>query len=81
MISATMPRKRGPGRPRKHGGARPGAGRPRTDGVGTQRLIVFLTPDQVAKVERWQEANGADSFSEALRQIVDAVAKVDRSST
>lgn len=72
MLTA-MPRKRGPGRPRKHGGRREGAGRKPLGGLGTQVVSVTLTPAHVAKVERWQEAHDLESFSEALRQIIDAL--------
>ena len=72
MITA-MPRKRSPGRPRKHGGRRAGAGRKRLEGVGTQVVSVTLTPQHVAKVERWQDEHDVETFSEAVRQIIDAV--------
>jgi hypothetical protein len=73
MITATMPRKRGPGRPRKHGGRREGSGRKPTEGVGLEVVgLLRLTPQQRAKAERWQEANGLDTFAEAVRQMIDA---------
>lgn len=73
MLS-TVPRKRRPGRPRQHGGRRPNqTGRPRLEGVGTEMRMVRLLPRQIAKVERWQEANGLDNFAEAVRQIIDAL--------
>jgi hypothetical protein len=80
MIDATMPRKRGPGRPRKHGGARPGAGRPRLAGVGTQVVAATLLSTQVAKVEGWMERHDAPNFSAALREMIDLADRLDRQS-
>jgi hypothetical protein len=59
-------------RDKQHGGRRTGAGRKLTDNVGTVRVTVTLTPIQVAAVEHWRELHELDSFSEALRDIVDA---------
>jgi len=57
----------------EHGGRRDGAGRPRLEGIGITRVDVKLLERHINKVERWQEANGCDSFSEALRQMIDAM--------
>lgn len=77
MLSTTMPKKRGPGRPRQHGGRRANqTGRPRLEGVGLVPVMARLLPRQIAKVERWQEANGAENFAEALRQMIDAMPEV-----
>ena len=78
MITSTMPRKRGPGRPRKHGGARPGAGRPPIGGIGTQKVQAYLTGDEIAKVEAWVERHDLESFSAALREMVNAADRLDR---
>ena len=59
-------------RPRKHGRSRPGSGRPRLAGVGVTKIAVGLLDSQIAKVERWREVNGAENFSDALRQMIDA---------
>jgi hypothetical protein len=54
------------------GGRRKGSGRKLTDGQGTVPFGITLTPAQVAKIERWQEQKGCDSFSEAIREMIDA---------
>ena len=56
-----------------HGGRRAGAGRKPTDGVGVQILSITLTPKHIKKVEKWEDDHGTESFSEAMRQIIDTV--------
>lgn len=81
MITGTMPRKRAPGRPRKHGGRRPGAGRPPIAGVGVSVMTVRFTAAQIAKIEAWAERHGLDNFSEALREMVEAADRLERGTT
>ena len=57
---------------KQHGGRRKGAGRKLTDGQGTVRVSITLTPAQQQQVERWMDTTGADSFSEAVREMLDA---------
>ena len=67
-----MPTKRRPGRPRQHGGRRAGAGRKPLPEGHTTVVSATLSAKHIEKVERWQEAHGCDTFSEALRQMIDA---------
>jgi hypothetical protein len=68
---ASMPKKRGPARPRPHGGRREGAGRKPLEGVGTQVVAVRLTPKNVDQVERYMDAHGLPNFSAAVRAMIE----------
>jgi hypothetical protein len=70
-MAATTTRRR---RPPSHGGSREGAGRKRLDGLGGEMVAVRLTSRQIARIQAWQEENGLETFSDALRSILDAVA-------
>jgi hypothetical protein len=56
----------------QHGGRRNGAGRKLMAKGPRQIVTVSLSAEAIAKVQRWQEKAGCDSFSQALRQIIDA---------
>ena len=56
---------------RKHGGHRLGAGRKPLEGTGTHVVAVTLLSRQITKVERWQEAHDLESFSAAVRAMID----------
>jgi len=64
-----MAKKRSPG---KHGGVRARAGRPPLEGIGTTKIAVSLLVTHIAKIERWQDEHGVDSFSGAVRDMIDA---------
>jgi len=61
-----------PNTAKQHGGRRAGAGRKPMPKGPRQIVTVSLTDAAIAKVTRWQEKTGCDSFSQALRQIIDA---------
>lgn len=62
-----------PRRRSRRGGRRAGAGRKRTAGLGTLQISYTLTARHIEKIQRWEEVNGCESASEALRQMIDAV--------
>lgn len=69
----SAPKKKPPIKKPKHGGRRPGAGRkPLPEGPGTP-VTVWLPATHVARVVAWQDGHDCESFSEALRQMIDAV--------
>lgn len=59
-------------RKKKHGGRRPGAGRKPLPEGPTTKVAVTLPAEHIAKVVAWQDAHDCESFSDALRQIIDA---------
>jgi len=68
-----VPRKKPQKKKAPHGGRREGAGRkPMPDGPGTP-VTVWLPAAYIAKVVAWQDGRDCESFSEALRQMIDAV--------
>lgn len=58
-------------RKKKHGGRRPGAGRKPLPEGHTTPVTVHLPAQHIAKVVSWQDARDCESFSDALRQIID----------
>ena len=70
MIPA-MAKKKPPKRKPKHGGRREGAGRKPLPEGHTSVVSVTLTTPHIEKVERWQTQYACDTFSEAVRQIID----------
>lgn len=59
----------------RQGGRRPGSGRKRLDGIGTQVVAVRLTPAHVARVERWLEEHELENFSAAVRSMIDVATR------
>ena len=70
MIPA-MARKKPPKKKASHGGRRPGAGRKPLPEGHTSVVSVTLPAEHIAKVVRWQDARDCESFSDALRQMID----------
>lgn len=71
MIAAmAMPRKKQ--KKTAHGGRREGAGRPPLPEGHTSIVSVTLSGPHIEKVERWQDQHECATFSEALRQMIDA---------
>lgn len=66
MAKKTAPKKTAP-----HGGRREGAGRKPLPEGPTTVVSVTLPAEHIAKVVRWQDEHDCDSFSDALRQIID----------
>lgn len=64
MIAAMAKRK-------KHGGRRPGAGRKPLPEGATTKVAVTLPAEHIAKVVAWQDAKDCESFSHALREMID----------
>ena len=62
----------GMARKKKHGGRRPGAGRKALPEGPTTKVAVTLPAEHIAKVVRWQDEHDCESFSDALRQMIDA---------
>lgn len=58
-------------RKKKHGGRRPGAGRKPLPEGATTPVTVHLPALHIAKVVQWQDARDCESFSDALRQMID----------
>jgi hypothetical protein len=81
MISGTMPRKRAPGRPRKWGGRREGAGGKPLAGIGASKVAITVLASHIEKVEAWMERHDVPNFSAAVRDMVDLADRVDRSTT
>lgn len=57
---------------KKHGGRRRGAGRKPLPEGHTTPVTVHLPAPYIAKVVAWQDRHECESFSEALRQMIDA---------
>ena len=63
--NAPMANRRG-----RHGGARPGAGRPTTlDDAKPRNYVLELA--QVEKIRQYQAAHGLDNASQALRELIE----------
>lgn len=71
MPEAPTPKRKPPKRKGKHGGRRAGAGRkPLPEGAGTP-VTVWLPAAYIQRVVTWQDEHDCESFSEALRQLLD----------
>lgn len=56
---------------KKHGGRRPGAGRKPLPEGPTTPVTAHLPAAHIAKVVAWQDEHDCESFSDALRQMID----------
>jgi len=54
------------------GGRREGSGRKPIAPGGARIVPVSLTNQQIQTVERWEDEHSCESFSAALREIIDA---------
>jgi hypothetical protein len=69
MTTAPPSRRR---RAPSHGGRREGAGRKSLDARGTAEVVaVRLTARHIARVERWMKRHHMETFSHALRAMIE----------